>query len=138
MKFFCLSCKKFFCQCKDTKKVITAPACALKTITAEKLKEKMERMMSLKVVNALSKKAYDACHIKGSINVPLEVLPAIARSWDTKAEIVVYCANAQCPVSKGAFTQLCEMGFEKVTAYEGGIDEWKLKGYPVETSITTP
>jgi len=130
MKLFCTKCKKFFSRCDHSQ---PAEKCAVRTITAEKLKARMEVMAGLAVINTLTKESYDKCHIKGSMNVPFDVLEAVARSWDKKtSDIVVYCANKDCPISRNAFKKLCEMGFEKVVAFEGGIDEWRSKGYPTE------
>lgn len=87
-------------------------------------------MAKLLVINALSKKYYDDCHIKGSINVPLDKLEEYSKKLDKKTPIVVYCASYSCPISEKAWRILNTLGFTSVWAYEGGIAEWCQKGFP--------
>lgn len=104
----------------------------IRTLTAEQLLKKMELESSLVVVNVLSEEYYGKCHIKDSINVPLDQLAAVAgESWSKGDTIVVYCANYQCPASRDAFKLLDKLGFKHLYAYEGGMKEWCEKGLPV-------
>lgn len=89
------------------------------------------------IINALDKESYNNCHIKGSVNFPLEMLRLYADKLDKNQEIIVYCARYECPVSKHAYKLLKQLGFTNVRAYEGGIIEWFKKGYPVEGSCTS-
>lgn len=115
------------CGCKSN-----SCSCAIKTITADELHKKMASDSSIIVINALSEDYFNKCHIKGSINVPLDQLPGVAgESWNKNDNIVVYCASYECPVSKNAYNMLKKLGFTNVCAYEGGTQEWCQKGYPV-------
>lgn len=87
-------------------------------------------MEKLVVINALAKKFYDDCHIRGSINVPLDMIEDYAQKIDKKTPLVVYCASYNCPVSQKAWHIFNGLGFKSVWAYEGGIAEWSQKGYP--------
>lgn len=115
----------------------------VQTITAQELKNKTESTANYGnpekcgsvVVNVLGKKYYDDCSIKGSICVPLYDLCKEAKVWEQRGwhkskEFIVYCALDECDASEKAFYMLKGMGFEKVLAYEGGIREWHLLGYP--------
>ncbi len=84
------------------------------------------------VVNVLSKDTFDDCRIKGSINVPFDDLGEYAQNIDQNQKIVVYCASYSCPVSRKAWHLLHDMHFKRVYAYEGGIAEWRQKGFPTE------
>lgn len=84
------------------------------------------------VINVLDHQYYDECHIKGSINVPFSQLDDYAKKLDRTIEIVVYCANYMCPMSRNAWHKLNDLGFTNVKAYEGGIREWFQLGLPVE------
>lgn len=101
-------------------------------VTAEDLKQHMQRGNGLTVINVLESKFYDDCRIKGSINVPYNQLKERAQKWDTNKRIVVYCAHYQCSASRQAFKLLDEMGFVNVAAYEGGMREWFQKGFECE------
>jgi len=103
----------------------------IKTISAEQLLQKMKDDHSLLVINVLSQEYYMKCHIKDSINIPLDQLQGTAQeSWDANDEIVVYCANNECPASRNAYNILKKLGFTRIMAYEGGIAEWSKKEYP--------
>ena len=103
--------------------------------------EVQEQKPTLYVINVLDKESYDDCSIEGSVNVPFADVENFAKNIDRNAEIVVYCANYLCTASGAAAQKLKEMGFEKVSAYEGGTAEWFQKGkangeYPVKGSCT--
>jgi rhodanese-related sulfurtransferase len=83
------------------------------------------------VINALDREHYQDCHIKNSINVPLDALTEYAKQLKKDDYIIVYCAHYDCPVSKNAYKLLTQLGFTHVAAYEGGIVEWRQKQYPL-------
>ncbi len=89
-------------------------------------------MKKLVVINVLSEEYYQDCHIKGSINVPLDTLPAYAKTLDKNLTVVVYCASYMCSASRKAWHILHDLGFEKVLAYEGGMAKWYGQGLPGE------
>lgn len=89
-------------------------------------------MNKIIVINALTKETFEDCHIKGSINIPLDQLEGAAKKFDKDAEIVVYCASNECPVSQKAWHLLHTLGFKNVRAYEGGLREWVQKKLPTE------
>lgn len=84
------------------------------------------------VINVLDKSLYDDCHIKGSVHVPFNEIEKHAASLDKNAEIIIYCSNYMCASSNYAAKKLRDLGFTKVSVYEGGIAEWYQKGLPVE------
>jgi len=88
------------------------------------------------LINALTKESYQDCHIKGSINIPLDDLKKEAQKLDKNSEIIVYCANYECPVSKEAWHVLKDLGFKNIRAYEGGMREWFEAGLPTEGACT--
>ncbi|MGB8468040.1 MAG: rhodanese-like domain-containing protein [Candidatus Babeliales bacterium] len=93
----------------------------------------------LLLVNVLDKAAYDDAHIKGSIQVPFEELEHWATTIENKTvPVVVYCANYMCSASSDAVKTLQAAGFKNVSAFEGGIAEWKHLGFPVEGPATLP
>jgi len=129
----CELCGEIYCVCgnkeSDKDKVNSL---GVINITAQDLQNKIATNSSLFVINVLDKKYYEDCHIKGSINVPLNVLESVVKDWDKNREIVTYCANNKCPASSIAFQTLKNLGFKNVSVYEGGIKEWLEKGYLTE------
>ena len=51
---------------------------------------------------------------------------------DNTKEIIIYCSNFDCGLSKNAVLLILKAGFKNVVALEGGIESWQDKGYPVE------
>ncbi|MEX0940450.1 MAG: rhodanese-like domain-containing protein [Candidatus Babeliales bacterium] len=100
--------------------------------------KKDEKAASLIVVNVLSKKYFDDCHIKGSVNIEMDALKDHAeKNWNkAKDQIVLYCGNYMCTASGESARMLKQMGFQHVWAYEGGTAEWKQLDYPVEGVCT--
>jgi len=102
----------------------------VKVVTKEQLLEKIAAG-NVQVVNVLSPKYYVMGMIKGSLKIPLNELDQRAGELDKTKEVVTYCANYKCSASREAAKKLTKMGFN-VSAYEGGIKEWKESGLPTE------
>jgi rhodanese-related sulfurtransferase len=128
------------CQCNKPTCTCTSPNCScangcaccleekIVTITAEDLKDNLERSANFVVINVLDEDVFNDCHIKGSINIPLAKLKETVQNWDKNKSIVTYCAQITCPLSKKAYVVLRELGFKRIAAFEGGMKEWKQKG----------
>ncbi|MGN8224636.1 rhodanese-like domain-containing protein [Gracilimonas sp. BCB1] len=108
---------------------MTATA-TLQRTDAETLHRKMTGEHSPIIINALPQDAFLAKHIPGSINIPTEnaemakeVIPYM------DAEIVVYCANADCDASPSLAQKLEEMGYTNVSDFEEGLAGWRQAGY---------
>lgn len=103
----------------------------VRIITKEDLFQKIKNEASVQVVNVLDPKYYNLGSIKGSKKIPLEQLNTRSRELDKSREVITYCASYECPASAKAAEILTAQGFN-VSAYEGGIKEWKEAGLPVE------
>ena len=98
-------------------------------ITAEELKEKLDRGDDFKLCMVLSEWAFRVKHIPGSIHISRpEEARKLLRPED---EIVVYCSDRICPASKYAYTLLKSDGYQDVRRFEGGITGWEDAGYPL-------
>lgn len=89
-------------------------------------------MQKLLLVNVLKPDYYSDCHIRGSINVPLDTLEEWAKNVDKDAVIVVYCASYTSTICLSAWQRLHTLGFINLWAYHGGMNEWYNSGLPVE------
>jgi rhodanese-related sulfurtransferase len=130
----CVCCFIAGCDKPVQKTEEAAPAAAptevaVKTITADQLKEKLAATPAPMVVNVLAKESFEDCSIKGSINVPLADLAEASKTWDKAQEIVVYCSGNPCTASKTAYEDLTKMGFTNVVLFEGGMKEWHDKNF---------
>lgn len=50
---------------------------------------------------------------------------------DKEARIIVYCQNAESPVSTSLARHLKKLGYKNVSVYKAGIDGWKQAGNKV-------
>jgi len=107
----------------------------MKTITAHDLRRRLDQDHRPLVVDVLPADHYASEHVPGATNVPLgrddfiESVEDVAEGRDQS--IVVYCANTECDLSPKAARALENAGFQDVSDFEGGIEEWKAAGFPV-------
>ncbi len=99
------------------------------SIDAYKLKELMDNNPDLLVINVLSEMEHQHCHIKGSINIPVESMLEKMASLDKDKEIVVYGAMPYCQQCQTASLLLYDLGFAHLYLYTGGIQDWIEKKF---------
>lgn len=102
----------------------------MQQISAEDLRKRMNSDNSPVLINALSKDAFVAKRIPGSINMPgknVELAEKILPDKDQ--DIVVYCANADCDASPNLAEKLMDMGYKNVWDFEEGLAGWRSAGY---------
>ena len=97
-------------------------------ISRDELRDKLDRGDEFKLVMTLSESAYRAKHIPTSLR--LEGVEEALGALDPREEIVVYCADVQCPASIYAYSLLDRVGYRRVRRYAGGIADWDAAGYP--------
>ena len=89
------------------------------------------------LVEALPERYFVDAHLPGARNLPHDAVEALAPQLlpDRDAEIVVYCASAQCRNSDIAAERLGRLGYSHVRVYGGGKQDWVAAGLPVESGI---
>ena len=75
---------------------------------------------------------YAQGHIAGAISVPLDRLPAWARTAAKRKHVVAYCRGPYCVYALEAVAALRKRGISARRA-EDGVAEWRAAGLPVET-----
>ena len=110
----------------------------VKTISTEGLKGRLAGKERFELWNVLTDEYFKHEMIPGSRRVPVDqVGREVARAAFAKdTPIVVYCAGPSCPSSRQAAEKLVTLGFTRVEAYEGGLEEWKAAGQPIEQLAT--
>ncbi len=83
-------------------------------------------------INVLPREYAEDCRIKDTVAVPYADLSKFVVTMPRDVELVVYCAQYSCSLSRKAYMLLKNMGFTRVAAYEGGIQEWFQKGFPTD------
>jgi rhodanese-related sulfurtransferase/predicted transcriptional regulator len=83
------------------------------------------------VIDVRPQQEYEAGHIAGAINVPLETLSRRLSEFPRSAEIVAYCRGPYCMLAVEAVKRLRKRGY-RARRMEDGFPEWKAEGRPVE------
>lgn len=76
---------------------------------------------------------YDHEHIAGAISVPLDRLPAWARTAPKRKQVVAYCRGPYCVYALEAVAALQKRGLS-ARRTEDGVAEWRAAGLPVATT----
>jgi len=78
---------------------------------------------------------YEAGHVPGAINIPIQDLEQRLNELATNQEIVAYCRGPHCVLAFDAIATLRQKGLT-ARRLEDGYPEWKVAGYPIENNIT--
>ena len=106
----------------------------LDPIPAAELLERAKQDL-VTVLDVRPKEEYEAGHVQGAINIPVEELEQHLEGFDPEQEIVAYCRGPHCILAFDAVAQLREKGF-KARRLENGYPEWKVAGLPVEQNVS--
>lgn len=82
------------------------------------------------VIDVRPSAEYDAGHIEGAVNIPLESLTQRLSKLPKDQEIVAYCRGPYCMMSFDAVEQLRQHGY-RARRLEDGFPEWKTDQLPV-------
>jgi rhodanese-related sulfurtransferase len=106
----------------------------MRTITRPQLQDALASPAPPVLLEALPANYYDADHLPGASNLPLDQIDNLAGSLipSNHTPVVTYCAGPTCPNSAIAAKRLEELGYTNVAAYEGGKEEWANAGLPFE------
>lgn len=90
----------------------------------------MVRSGEAMVIDVRPTAEYEAGHIEGAVNIPLESLTERLKKLPKDQEIVAYCRGPYCMMSFDAVDQLRQHGF-RARRLEDGFPEWKTDQLPV-------
>ena len=107
----------------------------IRTISRDELKAKIDKGESFKLIMALSRWAFEAKHIPGSMHfdTPAELYAAVK----PEDEVVVYCSHVDCLASVALYRELVRRGYQHVRRYAGGLLDWEDAGLPLEGTFAT-
>jgi rhodanese-related sulfurtransferase len=107
---------------------------AVRSITREELKDKIDRGDRFVLMETLAPEYFRHAHLPGAVNAPPDqvtnLAPALVPGKQT--EIVTYCASATCHASADAARELISLGYTNVRHYAGGKQDWMAAHLPVE------
>ena len=103
---------------------------SLEPVPADQLLERV-RAGLVSVLDVRPPEEYEAGHLPGAVNIPLEELEKRLHELNPDQEIVAYCRGPHCVLAFDAVSILRQKGV-KARRLEGGLPEWQLEGLPVE------
>lgn len=102
----------------------------VKNISASQARDLIEKDKDVFILDVRTKEEYDDAHIKGANLIPIQELEANLNKIPKDKKIVVHCAKGKR--SARACEMLKDKGLKELYNVEGGINQWKSEGYPVE------
>lgn len=84
------------------------------------------------VLDVRPSEEYEAGHIPGALNVPLDEVRQHLANLPKEQEIIAYCRGEYCVLAFEAVATMREQGF-KARRLEEGYPEWRAAGLPVES-----
>lgn len=102
----------------------------LEPVSRDELRHRM-RDGVVTILDVRPEDEFEAGHVPGAINIPLNDLELRIAELSPEQEIVAYCRGPWCVLSFEAVAELRERGFT-VRRLEDGLPEWRAAGLPVE------
>jgi len=102
----------------------------------EEVKEKMDHGAKFVLVDVREESEFAKDHLPGAMHLGKGIIERDieARVPDLNAEIVLYCGGGFR--SALAADNLQKMGYTNVISMDGGIRDWREKGYPLTKGST--
>ncbi len=82
------------------------------------------------VLDVRTQEEWNEYHIPNTTLIPLDQLPSRLGEIPHDRQVVVVCRSGNR--SQQGRDILLNAGFDQVTSLTGGLNEWRLSGYPVE------
>lgn len=82
------------------------------------------------VIDVRPASEFEAGHVPGAVNIPIDSLPQRLMELPRHQEIVAYCRGPYCMLAFEAVEQLRKSGF-RARRLEDGFPEWKAERRPV-------
>ena len=103
----------------------------IREVTVDAVKGKLDRGEKFHLVDVREESEYAKDHLPGAVHLGKGVLERDVEKAvpDTAAAIVLYCGGGFR--SALAADNLQKMGYTNVVSMDGGIRDWRNKGYPL-------
>ena len=103
----------------------------IRETTVDEIKARLDRGERFRLIDVREESEYARDHLPGAVHLGKGILErdVEGRIPDTGAEIVLYCGGGFR--SALAADNLRKMGYTNVLSMDGGIRDWRNKGYPL-------
>lgn len=116
---------------------VNAPTAAISSTELRDLLESTEPRKPLRILDVRSPAEFETAHIRGSHNVPLDVLDKhgadVVRRIDQGDDIVLVCRSGQRAAQAAAL--LHDAGLAGGRVLENGITDWEGRGFDVNRGV---
>ncbi len=113
----------------------TAHAAAWQWIDGPRVQSKLKEGSGLWLIDVRNAAAYEAIHIEGSVNIPLDVL--MHKKFPAQKTLILVDDALGQKSAREAADALAKRGQEQVSVLEGGIPAWRIEGLPLVESTTS-
>ncbi len=98
----------------------------------DEVKARLDRGENFALIDVREDREFDADHLPGAVHLGKGIIERDieARYPDLQTELVLYCGGGFR--SALAADNLQKMGYTKVISMDGGIRDWRERGYPLE------
>ena len=112
-------------------KLVNDAKSRVKETTVDDVKQRLDRGDKFTLVDVREESEFAKDHLPGAIHLGKGVIERDieARVPDPSAELVLYCGGGFR--SALAADNLQKMGYTNVISMDGGMREWREKGYPL-------
>jgi rhodanese-related sulfurtransferase len=120
---------------KDTEIMTATSPKTIHTINATTLKQLIDQN-TVNLVDVREPSEFAGEHIEGANLVSLSTFDPQKVPFDTNKTLILYCQSSNR--SYQAAQKLIHYGYSEVTHLQGGLNEWKQKGYPTKINKNAP
>jgi rhodanese-related sulfurtransferase len=112
-------------------KIVNDAKSRVKELTVDQVKAKLDRREKFHLVDVREDQEWDKDRVAGAVHLGKGVIERDVEQQipDRDAEIVLYCGGGFR--SALAADNLQKMGYTKVYSMDGGIRDWRARGYPI-------
>lgn len=104
-------------------------------VDAEHVKAWIDSKRQMVIADSRSEGEYAQAHLPGAVSIPSDQTKALAARLpkDKRTLVVFYCRGMGCTLSRTSAAAAAELGYSYLLIYQGGMPDWLLKRYPIET-----
>jgi len=112
-------------------KIVNDARSRVKETTVDEIKRRLDRGEKFMLVDVREESEFAKDHLPGAVHLGKGIIERDieARVPDPKTELVLYCGGGFR--SALAADNLQKMGYTNVISMDGGIRDWREKGYPL-------
>ena len=112
-------------------KIVTDAKQRVREVTTSEVKSKLDRHEKVLVIDVREESEFAKDHLPGAIHLGKGVIERDIeeRIPDHNASLILYCGGGFR--SALAADNIQKMGYRNVVSMDGGMREWREKGYPV-------